>query len=172
MGSIPNKLSVDPGLNGTGIAVWYGGGFWLNTKMPAPISVEVISIPTVVKKQPLEWYERADLYMNRLVPYLANADELWVEFPLFFDDAGGHMVAKKGDLAKLTAYVGMLMNQCTHYGVAYHLFTPNEWKGQMPKDLVERRLKTFLGQAACDRLDIKSHGWDAVGIGLHARGMF
>ena len=71
--------------------------------------------------------------------------------------------ASRGNLIKLAYLVGSYMNMCNLNGVGVRIVTPQEWKGQMSKDVVARRVYRVM-QKTFDN----SHITDAVGIGLHA----
>jgi hypothetical protein len=103
--------------------------------------------------------------------------ECHYELPVFYDDAGGHMAAKKGDLGKLLRSVGRIEELCRSRDVRYVEHSVPQWKGQMSKDLVNRRICRVLDSVcfgrAFDRLvamGCRTHAWDAVGIGLYAKG--
>lgn len=94
-----------------------------------------------------------------------------VEWPQFFDSAAGHRTARHGDLTKLTYTVGYLT--CVMHilrVMTVELVPVNDWKGQLPKSLVTKRIKNILGEEVCKGID--THAWDAVGIGLYCKGHF
>jgi len=74
-----------------------------------------------------------------------------------------------GDLQKLTFLVGVLAGYFQS-AVSFTPVTPNEWKGQLPKSVVIRRLQKRFGPGATQ--DWEKDGWDAVGIGLWKLGKF
>jgi hypothetical protein len=82
--------------------------------------------------------------------------------------ARAQMMWKSGDLQHTLVFIGMVAYHCE--GIV--LVKPSEWKGQLPKSVVERRLRVTLGNSVCRDLGIESHAWDAIGIGLWARGRF
>ncbi len=91
--------------------------------------------------------------------------EMWCEMPQFFDDSGGHMAAKTGDLLKLTFFVGALKG--TFPDAEMKLVTPSQWKGQRSKDSVIRKIRHIN-----PKIEGKSHSWDAIGIGYYGAGVF
>ena len=118
-----------------------------------------------------DWDRRAleYAYSIQLICDDAGSTQLFVEYPSFFDTAAGTMVAKKGDLLKLTCLVGVMCGWMESKSVKTSLVPVNQWKGQLPKQIVTERIIRYLGEKQC--LGIKSHAWDAVGIGLHALGI-
>ena len=80
------------------------------------------------------------------------------------------MVAKRGDLVTLSFFIGFLAGRLAP--VPFIPIEVNRWKGQLSKKNVEQRIKNKLGEQVCDTLGIKTHAWDAVGIGLYCKGYF
>lgn len=101
-----------------------------------------------------------------------NCDETWVEWPSFQESNRGRAAARKGDLMKLALAASIGLNvawACNGHGYAVPI---QEWKGQLPKDVVAKRIHKRLGKSVCDQLEIKSHAEDAVGLGLYLKGFF
>jgi hypothetical protein len=89
------------------------------------------------------------------------------EYPAYF---GGQSVRgwATGDLQKLTFLVGVL---CGHFAESeFTEVTPGNWKGQLPKSVVIRRLQKRFGPGATQEWE--KDAWDAVGIGLWKLGRF
>lgn len=94
---------------------------------------------------------------------------VYCEMPILFEGEFGHAVVAKGDLQKLTALVGAFLGVCSIHGIRFKPILVNEWKGQMPKPVVNRRIRAILG---VDTKAYKRDEWDAVGVGLFAKGFF
>jgi len=93
-----------------------------------------------------------------------------IEMGQFFESEGGQLCARRGDLAKLLLATGALYGMLrTHCNTGIVLVKPSQWKGQLPKKIVEQRIRRILGSKLCEQLDIQSHAWDAVGVGLWAQ---
>lgn len=153
---LKKMMAVDPGLNGTGWAIFLGK--------------KLVDFGVLTFRQDLPWEERAMMY-GASVKSLATYHKvigIHCEYPAFFESAGGTMVAKKGDLLKLTSLVGLFWGMV--YPVPFYLVPVAQWKGQLPKEVVNRRIISILGEKQCEK--IKTHAWDAVGIGLHVNGDF
>jgi hypothetical protein len=91
--------------------------------------------------------------------------EIVSEYPAWH---GGALGWQRGDLQKLVFLVGVFagyFSRCKFTPV-----TPNEWKGQLPKDVVIRRLQKRFGPGATQ--EWSKDVWDAVGIGLWKLGKF
>jgi hypothetical protein len=89
-----------------------------------------------------------------------------IETPMFMPGTRqGAMVALRGDLVKLAMLTGLLMGYLRDPCI---LVPVNQWKGQLPKKVVERRVKDVITAKLAKRMELRSHMWDAVGIGLYA----
>ncbi len=152
-------LSVDPGVGGTGYAVW---GEKLVDFGTLHFSVGVLHWEDRVQNVAVKFSNLFRLY---------KISKVVMEFPNYMHGTQGRMVAESGDLIKLAVLTGMLM-QCTmSEGVEFEPVYPGTWKGQLPKIVCENRIRKILGkQFPKDR--ISNHAIDAIGIGLWAQGKF
>lgn len=159
------RIALDPGLQGTGLAIW-----------PDATWGEVLSPSEVVVFNPvrgLTWEAQGQNHALRLQKHLGRRRVVraYCEVPVFYaSSAGGHMAAATGDLVKLSFAVGCLAGAIP-LGRFEGVKVP-EWKGQLSKPIVELRIRKILGDICCQHLNIKTHAWDAVGIGLWAMGKF
>lgn len=151
-------VTIDPGLGGTGWAVW-------DTEVQiAPLGAGVWVAPGGKYQT---WVTRSMWLAEKVSIMCASvqAEACHIEYPIFFDDAGGHMGMKTGDVPKLIFLVGTMAHGIHLLGnVNCHLPTVRDWKGQLSKEQVMSRVRKRLGEAACQQF--KSHDWDAVGMGL------
>jgi len=154
-------LAIDPGLGGTGWALFAKG-------RSVPYQTGVIHC----RKATWAWWARA----NAIAMDLGNTvgigwhDHAMVvsEFPMQMQSAAGIATQKDSGIYKLAFLVGLIRAEFKY--AAFRPVTPQEWKGQLPKDVVIHRIRRSLGLKATQHLGIKTHAWDAVGIGLWARG--
>jgi hypothetical protein len=118
------------------------------------------------------WYWRMETVavQFRQVLDILKPKIVYSEFPQFYQDPGGEMCAARGDLQKLTFSVGVLAECCFNRNIDFVPILVSEWKGQLPKKIVNERILQILGPVACREFD--THIWDAVGIGLFAKGHF
>lgn len=151
-------LAVDPGIGGTGAALFTPG-----CKVPQTWVFNA--------KRTLPWWQRA-------LSIAGDIDRLQREYrfstcfcecPQFFASASGEMVAGRGDLVKLSIAVGAVAG-VLRQSAKFYPIEVNVWKGQLTKENVNRRIARTLG--AVNVGDFVSHAWDAVGIGLFAKGKF
>lgn len=156
-------LGVDPGLNGTGWALLYNesGETVLHSH-----GIFFHGITDSLVRRSMHYSE--DL-QNTLKQFMDKVNEVCIEYPAYFDTTSGNMIAKRGDLTKLTFLVGVLTKTVQSLKIKVTLVPVNTWKGQLPKEVVKRRILKKLGENQCRNL--KSHDWDAVGLGLYGLGI-
>ena len=152
-------ISIDPGVSGTGYAVW-DEKRW-DFVVP-PTHVGIVPIPKNIGWMPkcLEIVSAVDVLVG-----FHNCRKVYIEYPAYHQSNAGQMIARRGDLVKLTFLAGMIAGRIHAHPILIPVMT---WKGQLPKNVIEYRIKKVLGEKAC--ATYKSHIWDAVGIGLFAKG--
>ena len=143
-------ITIDPGLTGTGYAIW--------DKKWELMRYGILNPP------PLSWENKAYAIAGKISELCGTygVNEGAIEFPAFFQSAGGATVAASGALVKLTMLVGII---CGTVDFKPILVEVRDWKGQLPKDVIIKRIKRILPNCKA-----KSHDWDAIGIGLHLKG--
>jgi hypothetical protein len=95
-----------------------------------------------------------------------------IEFPEFQEGLRGAVARRTGSMDKLSFLVGVMAGEFPKDWII-HLPKVREWKGQLPKDVVTRRMIQYYTARVCSELDVRTHAWDALGIGhwfLHLRG--
>jgi hypothetical protein len=155
-------VTVDPGLNGTGVALWHRKQLVKTFVITPPrgddLGGRMFFILNEIQASCLSPAEK------REIPDTLYGWHVAIEMPAYQEGATRQMGWKTGDLQKLTLLVGYL---CADDWGAVTLVTPREWKGQLPKAVVEQRIVRTLGADRCAALGVKTHAWDAVGIGLY-----
>lgn len=158
----PTIVTIDPGVE-IGWAVW-SREHW--TTKRAPIATGVIT-----RRAP-QW----GLALKKAVRALfKELDNFWIvdsfmEWPAFFESSKGQVTARSEALVKLSCGVGWIAGYLDVRDIDNKFIPVNQWKGQLTKPAVERRIKRILGADACK--GFTSHDWDAVGLGLYAQGLF
>jgi Holliday junction resolvasome RuvABC endonuclease subunit len=88
----------------------------------------------------------------------------------YFDSHKGQTAARGKALEKLVTSYGAILQTIHWLGVKkIYEYEPNVWKGQLSKEVVEHRSKKLLPGIE-NTEGLKSHAWDAVGVGLYAKG--
>lgn len=154
-------VAIDPGI-ATGVAVWE------NRFDVAPVATATFRAP-----KEKDWFWSANSVTDQLSEWLRQyqfqTDTIgFLEEPAFFDTSSGHMVARRGDFCKLAMMAGWELGVLTHLGITPRLVGIQNWKGQLPKAVVRDRIQQVLGSKTFTGSE---HEWDAIGIGLAARGM-
>lgn len=171
MGDIGCILCVDPGLNGTGWAVF--------DRKDGSITPPIASGSISVERNKHPWWTEAHniagLVKNQCSRYGCFC--VYVELPKFFESAGAGMsAARDGDLVKLAVLTGLIFGTCTAppgNGKIVPVVIA-DWKGQLPKDICNARVLKKI-QAKFPKwkpTTNTTHELDAVGIGLFVKGWF
>jgi len=118
----------------------------------------------IIPERKLEWEAKAYAVAARLseLCVLFKCSEGYIEYPAFFQAHGACGVANSGALVKLAWFVGLV---CGTLPFAPKLVTVGNWKGQLPKKVVQQRILRIL-----PKVKATSHDWDAIGIGLFIKG--
>jgi hypothetical protein len=170
-------LAIDPGLSGTGVALVRGSGHG---------GIEVLGwrvLYNTGSDKTLPWEVRARMLANDLYVFCFDMidsgkirqydpSRIVSEFPMKMESIAG-IAAQKHATMRLSYLVGtfaMMLWEREKWDL--ETVTPQEWKGQLPKSIVESRIARALGQRQINELHLKSHAWDAVGIGMWALGKF
>lgn len=125
-------ISIDPSINNVGCAV-----FAILGKKKAALVHHVLIHPSKFAKSENYLAKSRDI-CQQIVSLINNYDnvQLVTEIPQHFG-TGGYLARESGSVQKLTFVAGMIFNIADDV-VAYE---PNQWKGQLPKDVVARRLQ-------------------------------
>jgi len=147
-------ITVDPGLDGTGWAMWDG--------RDEPEYTGVVRLKPSEKSR--YWLENSHLIATKFQAVLnlfRSLDTVYLEFPeLWMESPKSMASAAKGDVFKLCYLTGYLGGLATLKGARVELLTPSKWKGQLPKNIVMERIEQAIGKT------YKNHEADAVGMGL------
>jgi hypothetical protein len=141
-------FTIDPGIAGTGWAYFIHGKLRYHGVLTPPTK--------------LTWQEKSNWIVRQLKNLAPKNGVVCVEQPALFGGAKGSVTASSGSLVKLTLLVGRIMQELNAEGIEVR-----EWKGQLPKAVVEKRIRVILPNCTA-----KSHDWDAIGIGLYKLGVF
>lgn len=156
-------LAIDPGYASTGWALF---------------SEELIhtGVFQVKHKSALPWYKVVDVWQDRLSrilrDYVLQIETVVCEEMQIMGGAGGYATARTS-LMGMAGSVGMWAAWTYVIEAEFSLAPIPQWKGQMPKALVNKRIQKILTPGELKLLTPnKSHDWDAAGIGLWYQGRF
>lgn len=107
-----------------------------------------------------------------VAPGMPTSLNVQIEQPKFYPH--GKNKTDVDDLLGLAIKVGEMCRFFLERGIAPHLVFPHEWKGQLPKDVCQRRCEGKLSneEKAVLPKRMSNHAWDAIGIGLWVHGRF
>lgn len=161
-------VTLDPGQR-TGVAVWDADTF---NERVRPVSVSMLTVGPGRREWP--WAERCKALGDKFAGLFKwqTVVRVYCELPAFFEGATGHAAAAKGDVVKLAYLVGVYAGICHARGVVFSPVPVIEWKGQLSKEIVARRIVKKIGRTAQDGQEFHADIWDAVGIGLYVKGLF
>lgn len=160
-----NVITMDPGLEGTGWAIFAG------LRADGKPKSRPISSGVIRPKKIGSWQQKANDVCCTFVGIVAACEnpviimefpELWATGKSFASASGA-----QGDLFKLAYLVGGLARTGHELAIFQPvLVSPRDWKGQLPKDVVMSRIRKVLGD-----IRLRDHEADAIGIGLAAQGL-
>jgi Holliday junction resolvasome RuvABC endonuclease subunit len=163
-------LSIDPGLGGTGYAIWETGTPSRHYKKALLYSGQVscsIGDDSVVARA-------SDIARELVYQIVQNisVDETvsraYVEEPAYM----GGPTARRGDLVKLTLTAGIIVETVREkFKCPINMVRVIDWKGNAPKEIIAKRVCHLMGWSV-DSVKKDNHKLDAVGIGLHCLGVF
>lgn len=153
-----NIVSIDPGKKKAAYAVWTESGTLVSAGM-------VVHSPCPGDERAQIWKDVA--YWTNLEAGLDDLDcVLIVEIPQVYD---GYQDEDKNDLIDLAGVVGALAS-LTRGRVEWSP-TPREWKGQLPKEITQKRVEAELSGAEKALIvwpakSLKHNVYDAIHLGL------
>lgn len=169
-------IAIDTGLNELGWAAWLGEDADKLAHWPiAPSAAGVVRVPLAeAVRSKVDWTTRAKMILSEFMVQASGLHECKVhvmEMPEFrAGDAVGHAAAAGESLGMLYFMCGMHCRLADTLNAMPVFFKPREWKGQLPKRVVQQRLESAIGDSDGRGEFITEHAWDAVGIGLHFAG--
>jgi hypothetical protein len=155
-----NVLFIDPGITGTGLAFF----------QPLVAHKPTKTYSRAGKGYGGDWQHQSHMLAGWLEECLWNsknvrAPSVVIEFPRTFGSAKSYAATVDGSLSKLVYLIGLY--SAVVWKVTWRqsiLLDPCEWKGQLPKKVVDGRIES-AGWGT-----YHNHVSDAVGMGLAAIG--
>lgn len=148
-------MAFDPGLDGTGWAL-FGGKEYMRSG--------------VLRPKGETWTDKVHWLVANLSEVMEDnyASAFVLEYPGYWAGNVKSVAAvNSGALLKLAFVCGAIytLTKTEVLGLSVYVISPQDWKGNMPKELVMARIKAKLGKT------FRDHEADAVGMCLAARGM-
>lgn len=159
---MPGLLGVDPGIRGTGLALFTRQELY-------PVKVSNLC---PIHEDP--WGKRSDYITQHFEDFIYKnrPGEMYLELPVFFGSTKrGLQAARQGDLVKLAMLAGMLYHIAHSNGVEVYTIEPIEWKGRKNKEDGHKAVLKILPNLANNKPKLSEHVLDACGIGLYGKGL-
>lgn len=156
-------VGIDPGLAGSG---------WAVSRAPGTIAgAGIVQTPNKLRVAP--WHLRAQYIgsdtvaaiLATLRPPRPRRVIVIAEFPVYMTSGNRSASWTSNDMQKTCFLVGWMAGLLP-FEWEFWPVTPNDWKGNLPKEVVINRVSKVLGAKAVRNLGLKSHDWDAAGIAL------
>jgi len=154
-------ISVDPGINGCGVAYFIGDKL-----------VKAMYVKNPAKKDILPGY-RAFSMAQAVIGTKAEPwnDQLVLEYPQIYR---GPRANNPNNLLTLALVDGALMGLFGNHAI---LYLPHAWKGSVDPDVCVARVQARLSAAEMGQVELPAASlahnvWDAIGIGLFHLGRF
>ena len=156
-------LAIDPSINFLGYSVFDREEYDKNKekkKHPNPILSKLLTSKELgVLKANYIIKSKAMFEHLRGIQKVFGGCDIILEIPEYQGDSS-YMARESGSVEKLTFLCGMLCS--LDYVITY---TPTQWKGQVPKDVMQKRLSRYITEV--DMLKLNHNIADAVGIGYY-----
>lgn len=150
--------SIDPGLRHCGVALW--------DVSACKLKKAALVCGAADNTDAAAWVKMADNVAAFVSTHGGQSENLAIEMPQIY--VGPRAKGDNNDLIQLAAVVGGI----THaLGLPTRVYRPAQWKGQVPKDIMCKRVQGRLSPEELAAIDfpIKSlqhNVWDGIGIGL------
>jgi len=155
-------MSIDPGVSGTGVAVWELNDYEEEKELP----IKTYSF----------FYKTKNEYMDKLdlIIFTHNIKECICENAAYFQgDVRGQVTATTGKLIKLAQFIGSIEEVCRRQNVKIDLIPVVKWKGQLPKHVTTRKVLEYLLDCPYNpKKPSHSHVFDAIALGMWKLGKF
>lgn len=147
-------ISIDPSINNVGIAVW---------ELPNALMMYRLLHPKVDARN--NEYDKSLSILDQIKDWIKTyaVNRMILEVPAHWA-VGGFEARETGSIAKLMLVVGLLYSM-KHDLDELKIVKPHEWKGQLPKEVMENRLRDEYTAIGVDLAVLNPNVVDAIGLG-------
>ncbi len=171
-------MGIDVGINAIGWCVIEVDLTKKMVKIRKPLDADYINVPHKMIKETADdedWAKRVEYLVDELDPIFErySPSRVYIEYPEFQSSSGkGIAAAVRGNLTQLAMSAGAHYLQATLFLARPFLVPVSVWKGQLSKEIVEKRLsRLFSSRYSKTGAEIKSHAWDAAGLAVYGTGV-
>jgi len=167
-------VSIDPGVH-------MGWAFWPEGKK-YPTQCGVIEPHTNLQKmkklltsdKEIDFFDKMHSTIHQLGGIVLRLKPKCVvcEWPQSFTSVGGRAATGAGSIIKLAFGIGQVALMADACKAKFIPVPVAQWKGNLSKHIVIKRIKKRLTPARLEYLQPESHAWDSIGIGLYCKGLF
>lgn len=147
-------LSCDPSINNVGIAIW---------ELPNVLIEYKLLHPKVGQRS--NEYDKSWSIFHQMKEYIQTyeVNRMILEIPSHWSVAGFE-ARETGSMAKLMLVVGMIYSLKDELE-ELKIVKPNEWKGQLSKEVMENRLRDDYNTIGVELEKLNPNVVDAIGLG-------
>ena len=170
-------LSIDTGIREMGYAIWAWDSW---SALEPPLLAGVIHAGIMRTT----WLDKIKYLCETMQEILINpfsvacstysvfdVERVNIEMPRMRSDAKGYAAGNATIWLGFSAgYLLGGLRELFGQQISIKSVYPEEWKGSLPKHVVKRRIELSIGDSDKSHNMFRSHAWDAVGIGLTAKG--
>lgn len=147
-------MSIDPSINNVGMAIW---------ELPNTLMMHKLLHPKVGCRN--NEYDKSLSILDQIKEWIQTyaVNRIILEVPEHWA-VGGFEARESGSIAKLMLVVGLIYS-LKHDLEELKVVKPREWKGQLPKQVMENRLRDNYLEINVDLSALNPNVVDAIGIG-------
>jgi len=168
-------LAIDPGVH-MGWAFWPEGKRYPTKCGVIKPQVNLLKMKLLLTsdKKDVDFFKKMHSTIHQLGNLVMKLEPKVVvcEWPQSFTSAGGRAATGAGSIIKLAFGVGQVALMADACRAIFIPVKVAQWKGNLSKQIVIKRIKKRLTVARLEYLEPESHAFDAIGIGLFHKGLF
>lgn len=147
-------ISIDPSINNVGVAIW---------ELPNTLLMYKLVHPKVGCRN--NEYDKGYSVLLQIKEWIQTyaINRMILEVPAHWA-VGGFEARETGSIAKLCLVVGLIYSLRDSLE-ELKIVKPHEWKGQLPKEVMENRLRDDYLAIDVDLSQLNANIVDAIGIG-------
>jgi hypothetical protein len=170
-------LTVDPGVFTMGACLW-DEKEWYSERLALPELAVNVDLKEHERKR-TEPMQAMNAIVQMLRPWFEEdpITYCYCEKPQIWTSARGMAGAIKGHVLQLEMFRGILFSLCQEFSTEFKDVKILDWKGQLPKQKVNKRLRDIILKEYKRDWDVAmlsrgEHDWDALGMGFYLQGKF
>lgn len=167
-------LAIDPGVH-MGFAFWPKGRKYPTQCGVIKPQVNLLKMKLLlVSGKDVDFFKKMHSTIHQLGSLVMKLKPECIvcEWPQSFSSVGGRAASGTGSIIKLAFGIGQVALIADVCRAKFIPVPVAQWKGQLSKKIVIKRIKKKLPASRLEYLEPDSHAWDAIGIGMFCKGLF